>query len=75
MIGSTTPTSPLDLQNALSDFEDGLRLVRTFTDGVNGMFALFDALVARIDPTARKSTLTIRATVDGNETSKVFLSL
>jgi hypothetical protein len=74
-ISSPTPIPTAALEDALLHFEQALSDVRNFTRNTNGVFALFDGLVRMYSPTSRKSSLTIKATVDDQHVSMAFVSI
>jgi hypothetical protein len=67
---------PRDFQKKLQDFTDALDKFDSFDEGLNTVFAMFDKLIQRsvAGKPYRASSLEVKITQDGTETTKVLVA-
>jgi len=74
LIGSGRRVSPRELEERLSDISGALRLLDSFGESVNTVFAVFDALLTEVRGADRASSLKIQSEAAGKTVTKVFLA-
>jgi hypothetical protein len=74
LIGSGRKVSPRELEDRLGDIATALRLLDSFGESVNTVFAVFDGLLAEVHGADRASSLKIQSEAAGETVTKVFLA-
>jgi hypothetical protein len=74
LIDSGRKASPRELEDRLGDIATALRLLDSFGESVNTVFAVFDALLTEVRGADRASSLKIQSEAAGKTVTKVFLA-